>query len=100
MLEYHISHKNLTPLKDFTLLDHIINCEYSQYWIKLNSFDSSTNLKFSKIVGWRIKNSNYQLLMLDILNRNYPDLLNGFDTCFFVIILKKPIITYGCALTL
>lgn len=65
MLEHHISHKNLTQLKDFTL-DHIINCEYSQYWIKLNPFDSSTNLKFSKIVGWRIKNSNYQLLMLDI----------------------------------
>ncbi|PKY51280.1 hypothetical protein RhiirA4_468208 [Rhizophagus irregularis] len=40
-------------------------------------------MNYSKIASWRIKCSTYSLPTLDILNRNYPSLLNGFNTCFF-----------------
>ncbi|GBC44856.2 hypothetical protein RhiirA5_417186 [Rhizophagus irregularis] len=40
----------------------------------------ANSLNYSKHVSWRTKASSYNLLTLDILNRNYPNVLN---ICFF-----------------
>ncbi|PKB99500.1 hypothetical protein RhiirA5_429585 [Rhizophagus irregularis] len=80
-IERQISLKPLQTLKSFTLT-HIINWEYSQLWINYNPFQKITSESYSKHVGWRIKCSNYALPTLDVLNRNFPDILNGYDLCF------------------
>ncbi|PKB95930.1 hypothetical protein RhiirA5_435762 [Rhizophagus irregularis] len=80
-IEQQISLKPLHALKLFTT-NHIINWEFSQLWINHNPFQKATSESYSKHVGWRIKCSNYALPMLDALNRNYPDIFNGYDTCF------------------
>jgi ribonuclease HI len=81
-LENHISHRNLSHVQRMSY-NNSINWLYSQRWIKYNPFDRATSLKYSKLVSWRIKTSTSSLPTLDILNRNYPDLLNGFTECFF-----------------
>ncbi|PKK66007.1 hypothetical protein RhiirC2_853199 [Rhizophagus irregularis] len=60
----------------------LINWEYTQDWFSYNPFSKATSQSYSKHVSWRIKCSNYHLPTLDSLNRNYPDILKGFDTCF------------------
>uniref|UniRef100_U9SG20 ribonuclease H n=1 Tax=Rhizophagus irregularis (strain DAOM 181602 / DAOM 197198 / MUCL 43194) TaxID=747089 RepID=U9SG20_RHIID len=80
-IERQISLKPLHALKSFTT-NHIINWEFSQLWINHNPFQKATSESYSKHVGWRIKCSNYALPTLDALNQNYPDILNGYDTCF------------------
>lgn len=61
---------------------HLINWEYTQDWINYNPFQKATSQSYSRHVSWRIKCSNYALPTLDSLNRNYPDVLKGFNTCF------------------
>lgn len=80
-IERQISHKSLHHIKDLTM-SRIINWEYTQDWINYNPFTKATSQAFSKHISWRIKCSNYALPILDSLNRNYPDILKGFDTCF------------------
>ncbi|PKK60204.1 hypothetical protein RhiirC2_856975, partial [Rhizophagus irregularis] len=80
-IKRQISLKPLHTLKTFTT-NHIINWEFSQLWINHNPFQKATNESYSKHVSWRIKCSNYALPTLDALNRNYPDILNGYDTYF------------------
>uniref|UniRef100_U9UAV0 ribonuclease H n=2 Tax=Rhizophagus irregularis (strain DAOM 181602 / DAOM 197198 / MUCL 43194) TaxID=747089 RepID=U9UAV0_RHIID len=80
-IERQISLKPLHVLKSF-ITNHIINWEFSQLWINHNPFQKAMSESYSKHVGWRIKCSNYALPTLDALNRNYPDILNGYDTCF------------------
>lgn len=79
--EQHLSHQNLHKLKDYTL-DNIIDWEFSQLWFKYNPFIKPTSEKYSKHVSWRIKCSSNNLPTLDILNRNYPELLKDNNTCF------------------
>ncbi|GBC20790.1 ribonuclease H-like domain-containing protein [Rhizophagus irregularis DAOM 181602=DAOM 197198] len=80
-IERQISHRSLHIIKTFTL-EHRINWEYTQYWMSFNPFHKATSQTYSKHVSWRMKCSNYALPTLDALNRNYPDILKGFDTCF------------------
>ncbi|PKK62541.1 hypothetical protein RhiirC2_790232 [Rhizophagus irregularis] len=80
-MERHISHHNLSRIKYYTL-QNLIDWEYTQLWFKYNSFSKPTSQKYSKHISWRIKCSSFNLPTLDILNRNYPDLLHGYDTCF------------------
>ncbi|PKY48379.1 hypothetical protein RhiirA4_445314 [Rhizophagus irregularis] len=77
-IERQISHRSLNFIKEFTFA-HLINWEFSQIWINHNPLTSES---YSKHVGLRIKCSNYALPTLDTLNRNYPDILKGFNTCF------------------
>jgi hypothetical protein len=87
-IERQISYKSLHRIKSFTL-NHIINWEFSQLWINYNPFQKVTSESYSKHVGWRIKCSNYALPTLDTLNRNYPDVLQGYDTCFLCSSAKE-----------
>ncbi|PKB94059.1 hypothetical protein RhiirA5_439656 [Rhizophagus irregularis] len=73
--------QSLHIIKKFTL-EHRINWEYTQDWMNYNPFQKATSQSYSKHVSWRMKCSNYALPTLDLLNRNYPDILKGFDTCF------------------
>lgn len=58
-------------------------------WFKYNSFTKPTSQQFSKHISWHIKCSNNNLPTLDILNRNYPNLLNNYDTCFMCSSTKE-----------
>ncbi|CAG8763656.1 16402_t:CDS:2, partial [Rhizophagus irregularis] len=79
--ERQISHRSLHHIKDFTFAK-LINWEYTQDWFNYNPFSKATSQSYSKHVSWHIKCSNYALPTLDSLNRNYPDILKGFDICF------------------
>ncbi|PKC61825.1 hypothetical protein RhiirA1_465969 [Rhizophagus irregularis] len=59
--------------------------EYSQLWFKYNSFIKPTSDQYTKHISWRIKCSSNQLPTLDILNRNYSELLNDNNTCFLCL---------------
>ncbi|PKC10154.1 hypothetical protein RhiirA5_471922 [Rhizophagus irregularis] len=56
--------------------------EYSQLWFKYNSFSKPTSKQYTKYVSWKIKCSSNNLPMMDILNRNYPDLIKENEPCF------------------
>ncbi|PKB94808.1 hypothetical protein RhiirA5_438002 [Rhizophagus irregularis] len=79
--DQHLKHKNLHKVKDYAL-DNVIDWEFSQLWFKYNSFSKPTSEQYFKHISWKIKCSNNNLLTFDILNRNYPELLENFDTCF------------------
>ncbi|PKY55690.1 hypothetical protein RhiirA4_475331 [Rhizophagus irregularis] len=79
--EQHLAHQNLHKIKQYALNKNI-DWEYFQLWFKYNSFSKPTSKQYSKHISWRIKCSSNNLPMLDILNRNYPDLLNNHDSCF------------------
>ncbi|CAB4431037.1 unnamed protein product [Rhizophagus irregularis] len=87
-IERHLSHKSLHHIKEFTT-DKLINWEYTQDWFNYNPFTKATSQSYSKHVSWRIKCSNYALPTLDSLNRNYPDILKGFDTCFLCCLAQE-----------
>ncbi|EXX70865.1 hypothetical protein RirG_083660 [Rhizophagus irregularis DAOM 197198w] len=86
--EWHLQHKNLHKVKDYAL-DNLIDWEFSQLWFKYNSFSKPTSEQYSKHISWRIKCSSNNLPTLDILNRNYLDLLNNFNTCFLCSVDKE-----------
>ncbi|RGB38132.1 hypothetical protein C1646_756069 [Rhizophagus diaphanus] len=75
------AHSN-NPLNDTADLLAKEDWEYSQLWFKYNSFSKPTSQQYSKHVSWKIKCLMLNLPTLDILNRNYPELLYGYDTCF------------------
>lgn len=81
ILESHISHRSLSIIKRYAL-DYTIDWEFSQLWIKHNPFDRPTSIQL-RFTSWKIKCSTHSLPTLDILFRNYPDLLKGFTSCFF-----------------
>ncbi|CAB4426635.1 unnamed protein product [Rhizophagus irregularis] len=82
ILESHISHRSLSIIKQYAL-DQTIDWQFSQLWIRHNPFDRPTSIQLSRFTSWKIKCSTHSLPTLDILNRNYPDLLKGFTSCFF-----------------
>ncbi|PKY17906.1 hypothetical protein RhiirB3_430623 [Rhizophagus irregularis] len=86
--ERHLKHKNLHKVKDYAL-NNLIDWEFSQLWFKYNSFSKPTSNQYSKHISWRIKCSSNNLPTLDILNRNYPELLDNFDTCFLCSAAKE-----------
>ncbi|PKC62752.1 hypothetical protein RhiirA1_464733 [Rhizophagus irregularis] len=73
ILESHISHRSLSIIKRYAL-DYTIDWEFSQLWIKHNPFDRPTSIQL-RFTSWKIKCSTHSLPTLDILFRNYPDLL-------------------------
>ncbi|CAB4482912.1 unnamed protein product [Rhizophagus irregularis] len=46
-----------------------------------NAQDSNTSFAHSKDTAWKIKTSINTLPTLDILNRNFPDLIQNKTTC-------------------
>ncbi|PKY58950.1 hypothetical protein RhiirA4_481295 [Rhizophagus irregularis] len=88
--ERHLAHLNLQIIKKYAL-DNIIDWEYSQLWFKHNSFSKPTSQQYSKHISWRIKCSSNNLPTLDILNRNYPELLKDNDICFLCSSAKETI---------
>ncbi|PKC58987.1 hypothetical protein RhiirA1_470111 [Rhizophagus irregularis] len=75
------AHQNLQKVKHYAL-NNIIDWEYSQLWFKYNSFSKPTSKQYTKHISWRVKCSSHNLPTLDILNRNYPELLQNYETCF------------------
>ncbi|PKK63163.1 hypothetical protein RhiirC2_789305 [Rhizophagus irregularis] len=86
--ERHLKHQNIHRIKDYAL-NNLIDWEFSQIWFKYNSLSKPTSEQYSKHVSWRIKSSSNNLPTLDILNRNYPDLLNNHETCFLCLTEKE-----------
>lgn len=78
--EWHLAHQNLQKVKHYAL-NNIIDWEYSQLWFKYNSFSKPTSKQYTKHISWRVKCSSHNLPTLDILNRNYPELLQNYETC-------------------
>ncbi|PKY59610.1 hypothetical protein RhiirA4_482490 [Rhizophagus irregularis] len=48
-----------------------------------NGHNDTTSPQHSKDTKWKIRCSTHTLPTLDILNRHYPLLMNGFNQCFF-----------------
>ncbi|POG67801.1 hypothetical protein GLOIN_2v1843361 [Rhizophagus irregularis DAOM 181602=DAOM 197198] len=77
----HLSHNQLDRIKHHAL-NNLIDWEYSQLWFKYNSFSKPTCEQYTKHVSWKIKCSSNNLPTMDILNRNYPDLIKENEPCF------------------
>ncbi|GBC13240.2 ribonuclease H-like domain-containing protein [Rhizophagus irregularis DAOM 181602=DAOM 197198] len=69
------------PLNDAADILAKEDWEYSQLWFKYNSFSKPTSKQYTKHISWRVKCSSHNLPTLDILNRNYPELLQNYETC-------------------
>jgi hypothetical protein len=69
--ELHLSHTNLVPICKAHLKDDI-NWFWTQLWMKYNPYNHPTSLTLRNRYSWNVKNSTYNLLTLDILQRNYP----------------------------
>uniref|UniRef100_U9T1V0 Uncharacterized protein n=1 Tax=Rhizophagus irregularis (strain DAOM 181602 / DAOM 197198 / MUCL 43194) TaxID=747089 RepID=U9T1V0_RHIID len=85
--------KNLAlMLSDFTILQFYTDGSYqnnstdwslSSKWFNFNGWNDSTSEKHTKDLKWKICCSTLSLPTLDILNRNYPLLINNNITCLF-----------------
>lgn len=64
------------------LLIELVNWEFTKFWMTFYLFNRLTARQLSKITSWKMKASTLQLPTLDILNKNYPDILKGLKTCF------------------
>ncbi|PKB93552.1 hypothetical protein RhiirA5_440278, partial [Rhizophagus irregularis] len=89
--EIHLSHNSLQLIKDFAL-DNLINWEFTKFWMTYNSFDLPTSKQHTKLTSWKFKASTQQLPTLDIMNRKFPDIMNGLS---YVMRRRNLIIIYG-----
>ncbi|CAB5192257.1 unnamed protein product [Rhizophagus irregularis] len=81
-IENHINHSSLSSIKDATR-DNLIDWSTSSKWFNYNGRNDSTSNDHSKDLKWKIRCSTFTLPTLDILNRNYPLLINNHTTCLF-----------------
>lgn len=79
-IDNHLNHQDLTDILDFTK-NHVINWELSSRFFNHNNYNDSTSSTHSKNTSWKIKTSTNTLPTLDILQRNYPTLINNETTC-------------------
>ncbi|POG60069.1 ribonuclease H-like domain-containing protein [Rhizophagus irregularis DAOM 181602=DAOM 197198] len=81
-IQFNIQHiKTQTCHLTFNNTTTVDHWEYSQLWFKYNSFSKPTSKQYTKHISWRVKCSSHNLPTLDILNRNYPELLQNYETC-------------------
>jgi hypothetical protein len=78
--ESHLSHTNLSPIRKAHLKDEI-NWLWTQLWMKYNLYNRPTSLTLRNRYSWNIKNSTYNLLTLDILQRNFPFIIKNNTQC-------------------
>ncbi|PKY33184.1 hypothetical protein RhiirB3_451909 [Rhizophagus irregularis] len=81
-IEHHIQHPSLSFVKDATK-NNLIDWSLSLKWFNFNGRNDSTSEKHTKDLKWKIRCSTLSLPTLDILNRNYPLLINNNITCLF-----------------
>ncbi|PKY17728.1 hypothetical protein RhiirB3_430406 [Rhizophagus irregularis] len=81
-IEDHIQHPSLSFVKDATK-NNLIDWSLSSKWFNFNRQNDSTSEKHTKDLKWKIRCSTLSLPTLDILNRNYPLLINNNITCLF-----------------
>lgn len=74
-IDNHLNHQGLTDIFEFTK-NHVINWELTSRFFNHNNYNDSTSCTHSKNTSWKIKTSTNTLPALDILNRNYPTLIN------------------------
>lgn len=79
-IQNDLDHSNLHEIKLATA-NNLINWHASQKWFHYNSSSEGTSSSATKSLGWKIKSSNNLLPTLDILNRNYPTLIQGCTLC-------------------
>ncbi|PKK57646.1 hypothetical protein RhiirC2_797669 [Rhizophagus irregularis] len=81
-IKNHLHHPYLSFIKNATK-DNLIDWSLSSKWFNFNGRNDSTNEKHTKDLKWKIRCSTLSLPTLDILNRNYPLLINNNITCLF-----------------
>jgi ribonuclease HI len=82
-MENHLNHENMSTIKKATA-NNLINWHASSRWFHYKDpAIVGTSLTHTKSVSWKIKISTGHLATLDILNRNFPKLINNNTLCFF-----------------
>ncbi|PKY59552.1 hypothetical protein RhiirA4_482374 [Rhizophagus irregularis] len=79
-LDNHMNHQNLSDIYVFTQ-KHMINWVATTKFFHHNSRGPHTNASHSKDIGWIIKSSTNTLATLDVLNQNFPKLINNDTRC-------------------
>lgn len=79
-LDNHLNHQDLSDIRNFTK-NHLFNWVVSSKFFHHNSRNNTTCDTHSKDTSWKIKVSTNTLPTLDILNRNFPDLIKDNTTC-------------------
>lgn len=59
----------------------MIHWSLTTKWLNFNAHKEPTSNKHTKDVSWKIKTSTNTLPTLDILNRNYPNLIRNRTNC-------------------
>ncbi|EXX71702.1 hypothetical protein RirG_076130 [Rhizophagus irregularis DAOM 197198w] len=80
LIDNHLNHHNLADIQESTK-KHMINWPVSSKFFSLNSCNDSTCDQHSKDVSWKMKTSTNTLPTLDVLNRNFPDLIKDNINC-------------------
>jgi hypothetical protein len=79
-VEDHINHPTLKDIKQATK-DNLIDWSLTTKWFNFNAHNDTTNLEHSKDTKWKIRCSTLSLPTLDILQRNYPKLIDNNTLC-------------------
>ncbi|PKY49035.1 hypothetical protein RhiirA4_422638 [Rhizophagus irregularis] len=79
-LDNHMNHGNLSDIYTFTQR-HMINWMVTSKFFHHNSRDTYTSDAHSKDISWIVKSSTNTLPTLDVLNRNFPKLINDDTNC-------------------
>ncbi|PKC03923.1 hypothetical protein RhiirA5_423012 [Rhizophagus irregularis] len=79
-IDNHLNHNELADIQQFTK-KHMIHWSLTTKWLNFNAHKEPTSNKHTKDVSWKIKTSTNTLPTLDILNRNYPNLIRNRTNC-------------------
>jgi hypothetical protein len=74
--EHHLSHKQLNSIRK-AHCKKAIDWLWTNIWMKYNPYNRPTSLKLQHYYSWNIKNSTFNLPVLDILNYNYPSIIKN-----------------------
>jgi hypothetical protein len=78
--EHHLSHKQLNGIRKAHCKE-AINWLWTNMWMKYNPYDRPTSLKLQHRYSWNLKNSTFNLPVLDILNHNFPSIIKDRTDC-------------------
>jgi hypothetical protein len=78
--ERHLGHKSMELIKT-AHLNKEIDWFWTRLWMKYNPFERPTSLKLTNNFSWKIKNATYNLPTLNILQRNFPNIILNDTNC-------------------